>query len=218
MDSFNCKDVVFLSTGYIRKYCSKQHVIKDLIINIATYYGGRYNDEIYVQLESSEELINDKGYYLISRKAASLSNLYKSITESNNGESVIQVKKVRKDILEFVCQYLGHHNGIKPEEIAKPIRSVRMERICADKWDAIFMNSLTKKTTFQVILAANYMDIPSLLHLGCAKIATLIKGKSPEEIKTILADDDDTNDQQQDTDNNEQQKEQDTNVATTKQE
>lgn len=28
-----------------------------------------------------------------------------------------------------------------------------------------------------------------LVHLGCAKIATLIKGKSPEEIKNILADD-----------------------------
>merc|ERR1739845_95182 len=37
---------------------------------------------------------------------------------------------------------------------------------------------------------ANYMDIKSLLHLGCAKIATLIKGKSPEEIKKILSEDD----------------------------
>jgi len=33
------------------------------------------------------------------------------------------------------------------------------------------------------------MDLPSLLHLGCAKIATLIKGKSPDEIKQILSDD-----------------------------
>merc|ERR1711964_833960 len=42
-----------------------------------------------------------------------------------------------------------------------------------------------------LILAANYMDIKSLLHLGCAKIATLIKGKSPEEIKKILGADED---------------------------
>jgi len=32
-------------------------------------------------------------------------------------------------------------------------------------------------------MAANYLDIKSLLDLGCAKIATLIKGKSPEEIR-----------------------------------
>merc|ERR1719400_3024139 len=70
-----------------------------------------------------------------------------------------------------------------------PIRSVKMERIVADKWDADYINKMNKKTIFQVILGANYMDLPSLLHLGCAKIAILIKGKSPEEIKNILADD-----------------------------
>ena len=84
---------------------------------------------------------------------------------------------------------MKHHNGKIPEEIAKPIRSVKMERIVADLWDAHYINKMNKKTIFQVILAANYMDVASLLHLGCAKIATLIKGKSPEEIKNILADD-----------------------------
>jgi len=54
---------------------------------------------------------------------------------------------------------------------------------------AEFINKQTKKTIFQIILGANYMDIKSLLHLGCAKIATLIKGKSPEEIKKILGED-----------------------------
>ena len=37
------------------------------------------------------------------------------------------------------------------------------------------------------------MDIKSLLHLGCAKIATLIKGKSPDEIKQIMQASDFTN-------------------------
>ena len=53
------------------------------------------------------------------------------------------------------------------------------------------MITIDYKQIFQLILAANYMDIQSLLELGNAKIATLIKGKSPEEIKNILADDDD---------------------------
>merc|ERR1711957_385673 len=98
-------------------------------------------------------------------------------------------QEMRGEILELIVNYLKHHNGKKPEEIAKPIRSVKMERIVADKWDAEYINAMSKKTIFQVILGANYMDLPSLLHLGCAKIATLIRGKSPEEIKTILADD-----------------------------
>ena len=97
------------------------------------------------------------------------------------------------DILKLIVEYLKHHNGKVPQEIAKPIRSVKMERIVDDRWDATFIDNMSKKTIFQVILGANYMDLPSLLHLGCAKIATLIKGKSPEEIKNILADDTDDN-------------------------
>merc|ERR1719361_2377047 len=93
--------------------------------------------------------------------------------------SRIEIKKVQADILEMVVRYLTYHKGKVPAEITKPIRSVKMEKIVEDEWDAKFINALPKKTIFQVILAANYMDIKSLLHLGCAKIATLIKGKSP---------------------------------------
>merc|ERR1712025_379692 len=98
--------------------------------------------------------------------------------------------KVTGDVLKLIVDYLKHHNGKIPAEIAKPIRSVKMEKIVEDEWDAKFINGLSKKTVFQIILGANYMDIKSLLHLGCAKIATLIKGKSPEEIKKILSEDD----------------------------
>ena len=39
------------------------------------------------------------------------------------------------------------------------------------------------RTLFQLILAANYMDIKSLLDLTCAKVASMLKGKTPEEIQ-----------------------------------
>ena len=71
----------------------------------------------------------------------------------------------------------------KPAEIPKPIRSVDMAKVVEDVWDADFINSMPKKDLFQLTLAANYMDMTDLLHLACAKVATMIKGKSPEEIK-----------------------------------
>jgi S-phase kinase-associated protein 1 len=103
----------------------------------------------------------------------------------------IEIKKVTEPILKHIVEYLKYHNGKVPAEIAKPIRSVKMEKIVEDVWDAKFIDGMNKKTIFQVILGANYMDVPSLLHLGCAKIATLIKGKSPDEIKQILSEDSD---------------------------
>ena len=37
--------------------------------------------------------------------------------------------------------------------------------------------------TFFAVQAANYMDIKSLLDLTCAKVASMIKGKTPEDIR-----------------------------------
>ena len=36
---------------------------------------------------------------------------------------------------------------------------------------------------FEIVLAANYLHIVSLMELACAKIASLIKGKSTDEIR-----------------------------------
>merc|ERR1712098_892035 len=129
--------------------------------------------------------------FSISRKAALMCNLVKNIIEGDKTAKEIEIKKVDGPILNLVVEYLKHHDGKVPAEIAKPIRSVKMEKIVEDPWDAEFINKQTKKAIFQIILGANYMDIKSLLHLGCSKIATLIKGKSHEEIKKILGDDED---------------------------
>ena len=50
------------------------------------------------------------------------------------------------------------------------------------EWYAKFIN-LEQEVIFELILAANYMDIKPLLDLSCAKIACMIKGKTPEEIR-----------------------------------
>jgi len=122
----------------------------------------------------------------IEKAFAQMSKLVANIIEGDSEASQIQVKQVDGDTLQLIVDYLNHHKGTEPDEIAKPIRSVKMEKIVGDQWDAEFINDLKKRQLFQLILGANYMDCKSLLHLGCAKVATMIKGKSPEEIKQIL--------------------------------
>merc|ERR1712072_1414082 len=39
---------------------------------------------------------------------------------------------------------------------------------------------------FDMILAANYLDIKDLLELTCEKVASMIKGKTPEEIRKVF--------------------------------
>jgi hypothetical protein len=64
-----------------------------------------------------------------------------------------------------------------------------MKDVCKDAWDAEFIDRIgeNRQMLYDLILAANYMDIKSLLHLGCAKVASLIKGQPLEKIKEILS-------------------------------
>jgi len=39
---------------------------------------------------------------------------------------------------------------------------------------------------FEIVMAANYLDIKPLLELSCAKVASLIKGKSVQEIRQFF--------------------------------
>merc|ERR1712029_312935 len=99
------------------------------------------------------------------------SKLVANILEGDSDATEIQVKQVDGQTLQLIVKYLKHHRGKEPAEIAKPIRSVKMEKIVEDTWDAEYINAHAKR---------------ALLQLGCAKVATMIKGKSPEEIKQIL--------------------------------
>jgi len=73
---------------------------------------------------------------------------------------------------------MNHHAGVEPPIVEKPLRSKIMKDVCKDKFDADFIDRIgeNRQALYDLILAANYMDIKSLLHLGCAKVASLIKG------------------------------------------
>jgi len=132
---------------------------------------------------------SDQRSFEIQTRYVLLSKLVSNILDGDPNAPSIRIVQVDGATLELIVKYLRHHKGMVPVEIAKPIRSMKMEEIVEDTWDAVYINALTKRTLFRLILGANYMDITPLLHLGCAKVATKIKGKSSEEIKWILGED-----------------------------
>ncbi len=81
-----------------------------------------------------------------------------------------------------VLEYCEYHKKDEPDEIQKPLKSTNLAEIVSE-FDAKFIDIDDLEEIFEIIMAANYLDIKSLLDLSCAKIATLIKGKSPEEIR-----------------------------------
>lgn len=117
----------------------------------------------------------------ISKKVALMSELVKTMAEGDKEESEIPLPNVKAPVLKKVTQYMKYHHDNPPKEIDKPLKSASMNEVVS-QWDADFVE-VDQELLFELILAANYMDIKPLLDLTCAKVASLIKGKTPEQIR-----------------------------------
>lgn len=147
------------------------------------YGGGLDEDAQMLTLKSGGQAPKT---FELDRKSAELSKFVTTILEGDETATSIEIRQVPPETLEHVITYLQHHKGKEPDPLPCPVRSIHMSQIVSDKWDATWIDAFDKKTIFEIILAANYMDIKSLLHLGCAKIATLIKQLDQKEINRII--------------------------------
>merc|ERR1719384_1627503 len=99
-----------------------------------------------------------------------ISCLIKSTLETDEEAKEIPIPGVDGAILAEIIKYMNHHQGTDPEIIEKPLRSKIMKDVCKDPKDAEFIDTIgeDRQKLYDIILSANYMDIKSLLHLGCA--------------------------------------------------
>ena len=122
----------------------------------------------------------------IDSESAQKSHLLKGLmTDFNSSQEPIPIPDIKADILNNVVEYLTYYKGKNPKDIPKPMPSANLSEII-DEWDVKFINGIELDSVFDLINAANYMDIPSLLDLSCAKIASLLKGKTAQEIRTMF--------------------------------
>merc|ERR1712232_1133214 len=87
---------------------------------------------------------------------------------------------------------MGHHHNNKADPIEKPLKT-KIEDVISE-WDKAFLfTDLVKnhdekqhELLIDVIMAANFLNIKDLLDLTCATVASMIKGKTPEQIRTTF--------------------------------
>ncbi|KAK2973679.1 hypothetical protein RJ640_022136 [Escallonia rubra] len=118
---------------------------------------------------------SDGESFEVDQAVALESQTIKHIVEDDCADSVIPLPNVTSKILAKVIEYCKMHvEPLKPDD-----------RAAADdlkSWDAEFVK-VDQPTLFDLILAANYLNIKSLLDLTCQTVADMIKGKTPEEIR-----------------------------------
>lgn len=137
-------------------------------------------------METILTLVSGDGHKVqIDAKAAEKSKLLSGLI-ADYDNSDIPLPEVKQDILNKVIQYLTYYKDKVPKEIPKPLPTATLGD-CLDQWDLDFINSFQLNDVFDLINAANYMDIPSLLDLACCKIASVMKGKTAEEIRAMFS-------------------------------
>lgn len=124
---------------------------------------------------------SDGEKFQISEKAARRSVLVKGIIDDYPDDPEVPLHNVKSNILTKIIAYLENYAETEPKEIERPLPSNNFNE-CVDAWDYQFID-LELEIIFELILAANYMDIKPLMELASSKIASIIKGKSPEEIR-----------------------------------
>jgi S-phase kinase-associated protein 1 len=135
-------------------------------------------------METSETIklrSSDEKEFTISRKAAELSVLLKSTMMDFQGDIAVPLSELNANTCELVIQYLNHYDGGNPPEIEKPLKSCEMKEV-TDVWSAEFVENLSMEQLVDLTVAANFMEIQPLLDLTCAKIASMCKDKTEEDI------------------------------------
>jgi len=138
-----------------------------------------YTTEILVHLVSQEGDI-----FKVPVDIATMSELVKTMFDTEQPEDedqVIPLPNVKSSILSKVIEFLTHYKGEPMTDIEKPLKSSNMNEVVKE-WYADFVN-VEQEILFELILAANFMDVKPLLELTCATVASMIKGKTPEEIR-----------------------------------
>lgn len=132
-------------------------------------------DNQIVVLQSS-----DGQEFNLEVKVSKMSETISNLIEDAGVDNAIPLPNVTGKILAKVVEYMKYHT--EHQGVVSEIKDERTDDI--SPWDLDYCK-VEQAVMFELILAANYLDIKDLLDLGCKTIANSIKGKTPEEIRKL---------------------------------
>lgn len=147
----------------------------------------------------------DNAEYKVSETEARMStiigDLLGDVEPTEEGEQRIPLPNVSGQVLGKVTEYLKYHAAAAAAAaaapaVAEPPVAVTVPSAAAaaataaafraqevhKRFDDAYVQ-VSKDVLFELVLAANYLNIKGLLDLTCGAVANLIKGKTPEEIR-----------------------------------
>lgn len=116
----------------------------------------------------------------IAKQSVTIRTMLEDLGTEEEEDETVPLPNVNAAILKKVIQWCTYHK----DDPALPEEEENKEKRSDDisSWDADFLK-VDQGTLFELILAANYLDIKGLLDVTCKSVANMIKGKTPEEIR-----------------------------------
>uniref|UniRef100_A0A453M741 SKP1-like protein n=5 Tax=Triticinae TaxID=1648030 RepID=A0A453M741_AEGTS len=134
---------------------------------------------------------SDGEEFQVEEAVAMESQTIRHMIEDDCADNGIPLPNVDSKILSKVIEYCKKHVQASPKPAdsgaaadASSSTSTAAAAPAEDlkSFDAEFVK-VDQATLFDLILAANYLNIKELLDLTCQTVADMIKGKTPEEIR-----------------------------------
>jgi len=116
----------------------------------------------------------------VAKMSATVKTMLEDLGYQEDRAETIPLPNVRGEILKLVVQWCIQHKDDPPMPEEDDAREKRTDDI--PQWDQTFLQ-VDQPILFDLILAANYLDIKGLLDVCCKTVANMIKGKTPEEIR-----------------------------------
>jgi S-phase kinase-associated protein 1 len=133
----------------------------------------------FLKLQSSDGEI-----FSVETQIAKQSNTIRTMLEElgmgDDDEEAIPLPNVNAAILKKVIAWCTQHKDDTPPPEDDENREKSTDDIST--WDMEFLK-VDQGTLFELILAANYLDIKGLLDVTCKTVANMIKGKTADEIR-----------------------------------
>jgi len=127
-----------------------------------------------VTLESS-----DGKQFPVQKNVAEMLITVKHMLSEIQTDAAIPLSNVKSAVLGKVLEWCDYHSK-NPDPPVPESEKYRLDNI--KEWDKNFMK-VDLELLFDIVLAANYLDVKGLLDLGCKTIALHMKDKTVDEIK-----------------------------------
>lgn len=120
----------------------------------------------------------------IKKDIAIQSNLVKVTLETDSDMTEIKLQDYDINTMTKIERFVCHYDKNPMMKIPQPLTSIDLKNYIS-VWYVTFI-SMQHQQLFELLKLSNYLHIQPLINLGCAKMATIIKDKTPNEIHNIF--------------------------------